>query len=200
MSNTLTIAVVGAGGKMGIRVSATCRDRPHRLLHRNLPARPAAGGGRRSAKSPTPTRRWPMRTSSSSRSQTGSWARYPTTWSPSCVPAHRAHPRPCGRLRRVAAPSGTTCPSPSPTPATRRCSSSGPTSEQWADTFGGIAAPQDVVAAQETGTHEQKAVAEDRDQGHVRPGPRRALGHREAARGAGADARRGRGLHDRRAC
>jgi D-apionate oxidoisomerase len=32
--------------------------------------------------------------------------------------------------------------------------------EEWADTFGGIAAPQDVVAAQETGTPEQKAVAE----------------------------------------
>ena len=32
--------------------------------------------------------------------------------------------------------------------------------EEWADTFGGIAAPQHVVAAQETGTPEQKAVAE----------------------------------------
>jgi len=32
--------------------------------------------------------------------------------------------------------------------------------EEWADTFGGIAAPQDVVAAQETGTPAQKAVAE----------------------------------------
>jgi D-apionate oxidoisomerase len=32
--------------------------------------------------------------------------------------------------------------------------------EEWADTFGGIAAPQNVVAAQETGTPEQKDVAE----------------------------------------
>src|SRR4029450_7220944 len=32
--------------------------------------------------------------------------------------------------------------------------------EEWADTFGGIAAPQHVVAAQETGTPEQKATAE----------------------------------------
>src|SRR3712207_6128250 len=32
--------------------------------------------------------------------------------------------------------------------------------EEWADTFGGIAAPQDVVAAQETGTPAQRAVAE----------------------------------------
>jgi len=32
--------------------------------------------------------------------------------------------------------------------------------EEWADTFGGIAAPQDVVAAQETGTPEQRATAE----------------------------------------
>ena len=34
------------------------------------------------------------------------------------------------------------------------------TKEEWADTFGGIAAPQEVVAAQETGTPEQRAVAE----------------------------------------
>jgi len=34
------------------------------------------------------------------------------------------------------------------------------TKEQWADTFGGIAAPQEVVAALETGTAEQKTVAE----------------------------------------
>jgi hypothetical protein len=34
------------------------------------------------------------------------------------------------------------------------------TKEQWADTFGGIAAPQEVVAALETGTEEQKTVAE----------------------------------------
>lgn len=32
--------------------------------------------------------------------------------------------------------------------------------QEWADTFGGIAAPQDVVAAQETGTPAQRAVAE----------------------------------------
>jgi D-apionate oxidoisomerase len=32
--------------------------------------------------------------------------------------------------------------------------------EEWGDTFGGIAAPQNVVAAQETGTPEQKATAE----------------------------------------
>jgi D-apionate oxidoisomerase len=32
--------------------------------------------------------------------------------------------------------------------------------EEWADTFGGIAAPQNVVAAQETGTPEQRGVAE----------------------------------------
>jgi hypothetical protein len=32
--------------------------------------------------------------------------------------------------------------------------------EEWADTFGGIAAPQEVVAAQETGTPEQRATAE----------------------------------------
>jgi D-apionate oxidoisomerase len=32
--------------------------------------------------------------------------------------------------------------------------------EEWADTFGGIAAPQDVVAALETGTDEQRAAAE----------------------------------------
>jgi len=32
--------------------------------------------------------------------------------------------------------------------------------EEWADTFGGIAAPQNVVAAQETGSPEQKATAE----------------------------------------
>ena len=34
------------------------------------------------------------------------------------------------------------------------------TKEQWADTFGGIAAPQEVVAALETGGDEQKAIAE----------------------------------------
>jgi hypothetical protein len=32
--------------------------------------------------------------------------------------------------------------------------------EEWADTFGGIAAPQDVVAAQESGTPEQRVTAE----------------------------------------
>jgi hypothetical protein len=32
--------------------------------------------------------------------------------------------------------------------------------EEWADTFGGIAAPQDVVAALETGTPEDRAVTE----------------------------------------
>ena len=32
--------------------------------------------------------------------------------------------------------------------------------EEWADTFGGIAAPQNVVAAQETGSPEQRATAE----------------------------------------
>ena len=34
------------------------------------------------------------------------------------------------------------------------------TAEQWADTFGGIAAPQEVVAALEAGTDEQRAAAE----------------------------------------
>jgi D-apionate oxidoisomerase len=34
------------------------------------------------------------------------------------------------------------------------------TKEQWADTFGGIAAPQEVVAALETGTDQQKSIAE----------------------------------------
>jgi len=34
------------------------------------------------------------------------------------------------------------------------------TKEQWADTFGGIAAPQEVVAALETGSDQQKAIAE----------------------------------------
>ena len=63
------------------------------------------------------------------------------------------------------------------------------TEEEWEDTFGGIAAPQEVVAAIESDDSTTKRRGR-RDPAHVRARRRRALGDRQAAGGPGTDPRR----------
>ena len=71
-----------------------------------------------------------------------------------------ADPGPGRGVRQPAVPSATTSRTRSPTPAIRRCSCERTTKEQRADTFGGIAAPQEVVAAFENGTDEARELVE----------------------------------------
>ena len=72
------------------------------------------------------------------------------------------------------------------------------TKEEWADTFGGLAAPQNVVAAIETATTEASRPSPRPPSGHLRARDRRALGHRQAARHPRAHPGRDGRLHDRR--
>ena len=70
---------------------------------------------------------------------------------------------------------------------------------EWADTFGGDAAPQDVVAAIESGGDRGARARRGSRAGDVRAGARRALGDGRAARLPRADARRDHHVHDQRA-
>ena len=153
--------MIGAGGKMGMRVSNNLQRTGHTVYYsENSPAgqeRNAARVGR----SPTPT---PP-------------SRAPTSRSSPC----RTDPGRGLRRRRAKVPSGSIILTLDPAAAyagllaerddiyfavAHPCHPSvffeRTTKEQWADTFGGIAAPQEVVAALETGGDEQKTVRRER--------------------------------------
>ena len=123
----------------------TSRRTTRRPLRRELPRRPAAHAstpGREVTDLPTPS---PTPTSSSSPSPTSRSGRSPREVVPADEARHdRADARPGRRLRGPALPRATTSTTPSLTPATRRSSCSAQTQEECADTFGGIAAPQDA--------------------------------------------------------
>ena len=157
----LKIAVVGAGGKMGMRVvRQPAAQLPRRPLHRELPGRSATHPRRRSQPHRHPTRRsadadvvilavpdvalGPGLSTDRPALQSGTVV---LTLDPAAAYANLLYQR--GDIEyAVAHPCH-------PSVFLQR-----KTEAELNDTFGGIAAPQDVVAALESGNADKQAVAE----------------------------------------
>ena len=146
-------------GHAGVEQPAA--HRPHRPLQRELPGRPGPRSAPKAGRSPTPTtavagrrRRHP------GRARTTSWAPCPRDVVPQMQSGAIVL-----TLDPAAAYAGLLAERDDVVFAVAHpCHPSvffeRTTKEEWADTFGGIAAPQDVVAALETGTEADRAAAE----------------------------------------
>jgi D-apionate oxidoisomerase len=160
MSRTLTIAVVGAGGKMGMRVSANLARTEHTVHYAENfpPARQrVADAGRTLTDTETAVADADVVILAVPDRILGAVSRdvVPRLRSGSVVLTLDPAAAYAGLLAErddVAFAVAHPC---HPSVFLERTSK-----EEWADTFGGIAAPQEVVAALESGTAEQQAVAE----------------------------------------